>query len=231
MTQPHVEPLIIHLIKEKHDGKSDNCFVTLKLRRDPTSITSDLYEFKMSFFDNGEPEEFLLFVHNFNTTLTESGTLEAGAKYQYLRTIAYGEALCQFYLLSADIKGTENLNVDYIIRGLAQYPPPVNFLSKYKHAMRRRMKKMCILIVRRYAVHLIDLNEYLASFKGMNLTGKMGVTKLNETPLKSIPNTCYKHAYVQGFDCESIDLKKAVNMFERMEMAESIFEGVVEPSY
>ena len=36
---------------------------------------------------------------------------------------------------------------------------------------------------------------------------------------------------MQGFDCEFITLKKAVNMFERMYIAESIYECVVEPSY
>ena len=52
--------------------------------------TLDLYEFKMSLFENGKPEEFLLFVCNFNMTLAASGTLEAGAKYQYLRNIVCG---------------------------------------------------------------------------------------------------------------------------------------------
>ena len=44
-------------------------------------------------------------------------------------------------------------------------------------------------------------------------------------------NSWSKHAYVQGFDFESITFKRVVNMFERMEIAESIYEGVVEPSY
>ena len=58
MTQAHVEPLQIILIKETYNGKSDKYFVKLKLCRDPKSITSDLYEFRMSLFDNGKPEEF-----------------------------------------------------------------------------------------------------------------------------------------------------------------------------
>ena len=65
MTQPHVDPPPIPLIKEKHYGNSDKYFVKGKLCRDPTSTTLDLYEFKMSLFDNGEPEEFFLFVSNF----------------------------------------------------------------------------------------------------------------------------------------------------------------------
>ena len=58
-----------------------------------------------------------MFVHNFNLTIAASGTLEAGVKYTYLRTLVWGEVLRQFDLLSADLEGTENPNIDYIIRG------------------------------------------------------------------------------------------------------------------
>ena len=92
--------------------------------------TSELYESKTYLFDNGKPEDFLLLVRNFNMTLLASGTLEVGAKFQYLRTIVRREALRKFDLLSDDIESTDTLNVDYIIRGLAQYFPPVNLLSK-----------------------------------------------------------------------------------------------------
>ena len=36
---------------------------------------------------------------------------------------------------------------------------------------------------------------------------------------------------MQVFDCEYITFKKAVHMFECMEIAESLYEGVVEHSY
>ena len=49
--------------------------------------------------------------------------------------------------------------------------------------------------------------------------------------LNSMPNSWIKQAHVQGFDCEPIRFKKAVNMFEIMEITESIYEGVVEPYY
>ena len=73
----------------------------------------------MSLFDNGDPEDFLLFIRNFNMTLAASGSLEAGAKYQYLCILVREEALCLFYSFSVDVGGTEILNIDYIIRGLA----------------------------------------------------------------------------------------------------------------
>ena len=63
------------------------------------------------------------------------------------------------------------------------------------------------------------------------MANKMGKTYLIGIILNSIPNICSKQAYVQGFDCETISFKKAVNMFELMEIAENIYEGVVTPSY
>ena len=66
--------------------------------------------------------------------LSALGTLEAGAKYQYLRTLVCGEALRQFDLFSDDIEGTETLNVDYIIKGLAHYFPSINLLLKKSSA-------------------------------------------------------------------------------------------------
>ena len=93
------------------------------------------------------------------------------------------------------------------------------------------MKKPRIITVRRYAVRLIDLNEYLASFPGANLTDTIGVTKLNKILLNSIPNSGSKQVYVKDFYCDYITFKKAVNIFERMEIAKYIYKGVVEPSY
>ena len=63
------------------------------------------------------------------------------------------------------------------------------------------------------------------------MTDKIGVTELNNILLNSMPNSWSKQAYVQDFDCESISFTKAVNMFELMEIAESIYEGVVTTSY
>ena len=119
LTQVHVELPPVPLIKFKSDGKSDKYFVKLKLFMDPTSGTSDLYEFKMSLFDNGNTEEFLLFVRNFKMNRVVSGTLETGTKVQYLRTLVHGEALHQFDLLYAGVEITNALTVEYILKGLA----------------------------------------------------------------------------------------------------------------
>ena len=97
--------------------------------------------------------------------------------------------------------------------------------------MRRCMKKPRSLKLRRYTARLICLNEYLASFPGTAMAQKMGVTELNEIILNSISNIWSKQAYVQGFDFETISLKRVVNMFEHKEISESIYEGVLTTSY
>ena len=89
----------------------------------------------------------------------------------------------------------------------------------------RRLKLRC------YSARLIALNEYLASFLGVAVDDKMSVTELNKILLNSMPNRWYKQACSQGFYCETISFKKAVNMFERMEITEIIYEGVVTTSY
>ena len=63
------------------------------------------------------------------------------------------------------------------------------------------------------------------------MSDKMGVTKLNEVILNSIPNSWSNQEYVQGFDCGSILFKISPNMFDHMELSKGIYEGVVLPSY
>ena len=46
-----------------------------------------------------------------------------------------------------------------------------------------------------------------------------------------MPNSRSKRAYVQGFDWKYTTLKQSVNVFGRMDIAEYIYKGVVEPSY
>ena len=107
----------------------------------------------------------------------------------------------------------------------------VDLLSKQNHAMRRCMKKTHRFKVKRYAARLSYLNDYLASFTGSTMTDKIGFTELNDILLNSTPNSWPKQVYVQGFYCKSIYFIKSVNMFELMEISESIYKGVVTPYY
>ena len=75
-----MEPPPNSLIKIKNDTKLGKYCVEIKLRGDPTSEKSELYELKMAVFDNGDPEEFLLFVRNFQMMLEASGNISTSSK-------------------------------------------------------------------------------------------------------------------------------------------------------
>ena len=77
---------------------------------------------------------------------------------------------------------------------------------------------------------MIRMNIWIPS-PGETLADKIGVTGLDEIILNNMPIRWSKQAYVKGFGYKYISLKKDVNTFERMEISESIYKGVVEPSY
>ena len=83
--QVHVDPPPPHILlfKINVDDKLDKDCVKIKFCRDPTLERSYLYEFKIAFFDSDDPEEFLLFINNFNITLEASGTIVLGTNIQY----------------------------------------------------------------------------------------------------------------------------------------------------
>ena len=87
--------------------------------------------------------------------------------------------------------------------------------------MRRGTRKPHKLKVKRYASSLTDMNRNLATFYGAKLTDKLYMTELNEIFLNSMPKNWSNQAYMQGFDCGFITFKKAVDIFESMEIAES----------
>ena len=91
------------------------------MRRDPTSEKSDLDNFKMVLFGNGDPEEFLLFVCNFNMALEVSGTFKSGAKIQYIFTLVHGEILHRFDVLSAEVEGATPVTLASIVLVLVTY--------------------------------------------------------------------------------------------------------------
>ena len=55
-----VKPPPTPRIKRKNNYKLGKDFVKIKLSRDPTSENLDLYEFKLSLFDNGDQEEYFV---------------------------------------------------------------------------------------------------------------------------------------------------------------------------
>ena len=54
---------------------------------------------------------------------------------------------------------------------------------------------------------------------------------MNGIFLIGMPNIWSQKAYVKVFYCVYINFKAAINIFEYMEIAQYVYEGVIEPSY
>ena len=76
-----------------------------------------------------------------------------------------------------------------------------------------------------------DIIEYSDVLPVLKASDKIGEMELKKILLNSLPNGRIKKIYVLGFDCETIHFKKSINMFECMEIAETIHEVVSERSY
>ena len=177
----------------------------------------DLYEFNIDLFGNGEAEEFLLFVQNFNMTLAMSGMLEMGANIPYQLSLFFRYFLHPSDSFSDNVEGVIPLTVKTIILGLVLYFPPESSLSNKKHAMQRGMRKVHGIKVSLYTASLIDRNNYLYLLPGATLSNNIRVTELNEVLLNIMPKSWRKQAYVQGY--------------ERVYITEYTHEGVVKPYY
>ena len=100
----------------------------------------DVYEFKMALFDNGNPEEFFLFIRNFQTNIKASGMLAAAKKIQYLLMLLHGKVLRKLGTLTFEVGITTVTYLNLIILGLGPYIFTVNALKKQKRAMRCGMR-------------------------------------------------------------------------------------------
>ena len=116
----------------------------------------------MDLFDNGEMEEFLLFILNFNMTLADSVTLVTCTKIQYICILFRGYVLHHSDLLYAVVKYTNPLTVETIVLGIDFYFFPVNLLLNQKHVMLHGMRKLYGFKNIQRTTRLIDLNKYLA---------------------------------------------------------------------
>ena len=147
-------------------------------------------------------------MRNFKMLPKALGTITANVELKYLCMLLRGKALYQFDTQCAQVGSTTISYLNRFILGLGMYFFfPVNNLSKQECAMRQGVSKPRELKVRRYAAHLIDINDYLATFPEAKESNNIVEKELNEILLNSMKNVWNKKVYGKGFDCENITKK------------------------
>ena len=86
------------------------------------------------------------------------------------------------------------------------------------------MQKPQVFLFKIFSARLAELNNYLPIFPGSSATKNMAPEELNKILLQAAHNSWAKQAYLQGWVFEGSYYKYTCDMFERMEIAESIYE-------
>ena len=77
-----------------------------------------------------------------------------------------------------------------------------------------------------YDDYMIGINYHFSTLHGTKASDKICETEMNKILLKIMPNSWSIQSYVHFFYCESITLQKLINMFEPIEISQSIYEVV-----
>ena len=136
-----------------------------------------------------------------------------------------GQALREFDELQSQYGGLTNNHLKLIQEGLLEYFFTINLLSNQKFATRRAIRKPQSMTFNRFAARLIEMNNFLPLFPGLDVSRKMEPEERNEILLHAVTNAWAKQSYLQGWDFELKTYKETFAMFERMEVAEQFYEG------
>ena len=134
--------------------------------RDPTLEIFDMCEFKMALFDNGKPEEFLLFIQKYqdDAWLIRNSRIWCEASISMYSTVCRSTISVLFFVCTS--WKYNHITFQPIHFGFRYVIFPMNRLSKKNFAMCHRMSKPHQLKVRCYTACIVDIHEYLAAFPG-----------------------------------------------------------------
>ena len=164
--QANIDHPPIPLIKFELDGDRTTHIIKVKMRRNPSSVASETYKVNMNTLDDGQPEEFLSLLRNFNIATDGTGTTTPYSWINYLRAMLRGQALRGFDKLQSQYVDATDNHLKLIQEGLLEYIFPIDKLSKQKYAMRRAMRKTQSIKFKRFAARLTEMNNSLPLFPG-----------------------------------------------------------------
>ena len=203
--QAWIKPPPITLVKREPDEFNNYDIINIKMRRNPSDASSEMYELKIVTFDHKQPEELLQLVKNFKREVDETGTTTESEKINYLLTLLRGEA----GLMKYPVRTLEQtLPIWSSSRGFTQLFFSIKSLSKQK----------------RFAACQTELNNYLPIFPVSSAAKKIPPEDINNILLHAVPNGWAKQAYLQGWEFDIKSYKAMCELFKRMEVAKKIYE-------
>ena len=159
----------------------------IKTRINPSSAASETYNINMNTFDDGQPEEFLSLLRNYNIATNGTGTTTPSSWINYLRTMLCGQALREFDKIQSQYGGATNNYLNIIQEVLLEYFFTISVLSKQKRSMRGAMHKPRSMTFKRFVARLTEINNFQILFPVPNSSKKIEMEELNKILLMQCP--------------------------------------------
>ena len=217
------------MIKKEVEIKDKN-LIKIKFCHSPISTTSETYEFKMVNLKSGLPKETPNLVTNFDKAAIGTVNSPTVRKIAFLGTLLGGKALKKYYLIVANFCSTTVKRLQEIGKGLLKYFFPRNVLAKQKRAMRCIIRNPRGIKLWQFVARLQELNNLHPKFTGSYKSKNVFQEELNDILLHDVLHVWANQAMMIGFDFDSEPLHDVLELFKRMEVAESIYEGAGAPS-
>ena len=223
--QAGVEPPPIPLIKLELDDERTIYIIKVKMRRNISLAASKTYNINMNTLDDGQPEEFLSLLKNFNNATDGTGATNSSGRINYLHMMLRGHSLKVFDELHSKYGSSTNNHLKLIQEGLIEYFFPISLLLKQKRAMRCVMLKPRRMTFKSFAARLTETNNFLPLFPGLDNSKKMEIEELNKILLHAVPNVQAKKSYLQGWDFELNTYRETCAMLDLVEVTEQVYKG------
>ena len=199
-------------------------YLSLKLLAFPGNNDSPTYLMSVRYFDNGTPEEWLMFQKALSKVLIGQNISTGPSTYGMARRLMEGAALSKFDE-SAQLHGAKTLiHYEEVMRDITLYVFPTRALQVQKRYMQRHMRKSPYMKMKEYMAWVEELNNYLLMFPNYTIRDKLHKDKLLDIYEYGIPKSWQKHFLLQNWDpqhhtkqefrefCEWLEIDKDITL-------------------
>ena len=123
-----------------HSAVSKDKLSSFKLRSDPSDASSPTYELSVRYYNDGTPEEWLLFLKAVKEVLRGQGITTGPPAFSMYRRLLKGDALAQFNAAATNM--TESMaNLTLVLQQVTTHVFPDKALVKQRVYMNRYLRK------------------------------------------------------------------------------------------
>ena len=203
----------------KFSGKS----VKIALKTNPTAAESETIDRYFPIFDTGTPEEWILWLRNWETIHKGLNLTTAASWVGMIRQLLAGDALRVFDATLSGYHSVSMLRVKFALKEIAEKEVfPKKALVRQKRFLRYGVRKTLEWTVRRFSARLHELNSMLAQFPGADSTSVLDDDELKESLVRAMPNL-WKKCLARDHELDEMSWDEAVAVLERMEFADDMY--------